>query len=68
MSCPRCGSQDLWDDNLWWGCNHCGYACGPDGGTMMFAKNIPGLALDLKDIPGANDPQTIYIVPKNEND
>lgn len=20
MPCPRCGSNNLWDDNLWWGC------------------------------------------------
>ncbi len=25
MSCPRCGSHDLWDDDLWWGCNRCDF-------------------------------------------
>lgn len=28
--CPRCQSNDLWDDNLWYGCNNCGGAWGPD--------------------------------------
>ena len=23
MPCPKCGSNDLWDDNLAWGCNKC---------------------------------------------
>lgn len=23
MPCPTCGSNDLWDDNLAWGCNRC---------------------------------------------
>lgn len=22
--CSRCGSNDLWDDNLHYGCNNCG--------------------------------------------
>lgn len=22
--CGRCGSSDIWDDNLHWGCNTCG--------------------------------------------
>lgn len=22
--CYKCGSKDLWDDNLHYGCNHCG--------------------------------------------
>ena len=22
--CGRCGSDDLWDDNVAYGCNHCG--------------------------------------------
>jgi hypothetical protein len=58
MPCPRCGSSDLWDDNLWWGCNPCGYAAGPDGPTMMFAKDKPGLARNVKDIPPARQ-QTV---------
>lgn len=28
--CGRCGSNDLWDDNLWYGCNNCGKSNGPD--------------------------------------
>lgn len=44
MSCPRCGSTNLWDDNLWWGCEDCGYAAGPDGPTFFLAKDKPGLA------------------------
>lgn len=23
MPCPKCGSNDLWDDNLAWGCSRC---------------------------------------------
>jgi uncharacterized protein (DUF983 family) len=26
--CPRCGSNDLWDDNLAYGCNKCGALLG----------------------------------------
>lgn len=25
MPCPKCGSTDLWDDMLWWGCNSCDF-------------------------------------------
>lgn len=25
MPCPSCGSHDLWDDNLAWGCNKCSW-------------------------------------------
>lgn len=27
MPCPRCGTHNLWDDNLWWGCygKDCGF-------------------------------------------
>jgi hypothetical protein len=51
MSCPRCGSQDLWDDNLSWGCNHCGWMMSPDGPSMLLARDLPGLPRHLKDIP-----------------
>jgi hypothetical protein len=30
MPCPSCGSNDLWDDMMWWGCNGCGWT---NGGT-----------------------------------
>jgi hypothetical protein len=23
MPCPNCGSENVWDDNLHWGCNKC---------------------------------------------
>lgn len=26
--CARCGSKDLWDDNLAYGCNNCGALLG----------------------------------------
>jgi hypothetical protein len=73
MSCPRCGSNNLWDDNLWWGCNDCGYAAGPDGGTMIFAKDKPGLARNLSDIPGSgpgihNMPYLVPNEPQNDSD
>ncbi len=51
MSCPRCSSDDLWDDNLSWGCNHCGWMMSPDGPSMILAKDMPGLAKNLRDIP-----------------
>lgn len=25
--CKKCGSKDLWDDNLTYGCNKCDYIC-----------------------------------------
>lgn len=25
--CPKCGSKDLWDDNLNFGCNDCSWFC-----------------------------------------
>lgn len=25
MACPKCGSNDTWDDNFWSGCNACGW-------------------------------------------
>lgn len=28
--CGVCGSDDLWDDNLSYGCNNCGAFWGPD--------------------------------------
>lgn len=50
MSCPRCGSNNLWDDNLWWGCNDCGFAGNESGGTMIFAKDVPGLATTVREV------------------
>lgn len=23
MPCPKCGSHNLWDDMMWWGCIDC---------------------------------------------
>lgn len=50
MSCPRCSSNDLWDDNLSWGCNKCGYAATPAGPTFLFAKNSPDLARSVDEM------------------
>ncbi len=25
MSCPNCGSDDTWHDNMHWGCNECNW-------------------------------------------
>lgn len=50
MSCPRCGSTRIWDDNLWWGCDDCGYAVGPDGPTAFFMKRIDGLPDNVNDV------------------
>lgn len=51
MSCPRCEGVDLWDDNLWLGCNTCGYAWHlEDGGTMIFAKDLPGLPCTVLEV------------------
>lgn len=32
MPCPRCHSNDLWDDLMWWGCNKCGWS---NGGSVV---------------------------------
>jgi len=55
MACPRCGSSDMWDDNMWGGCNDCGYACSMETGpTMAFAKpssTLPNVTREyLKDL------------------
>jgi hypothetical protein len=55
MTCPRCGSDDRWHDNLWWGCNHCGFACHSDPAgvaepTFIFAKDLPGLAKSMEEM------------------
>jgi len=50
MNCPRCGSRNLWDDNLWWGCTDCGYAESEDGPTFVFAKQKPGLATSVDEM------------------
>lgn len=55
MSCPRCNSRDLWDDNLWWGCNSCGFAChGNSEPTFMFAEDKPGLARSVQEMKDNN--------------
>ena len=33
MPCPSCHSHDLWDDQMAWGCNSCGWM------TMGGVKN-----------------------------
>lgn len=25
MPCPKCSSNDLWDDMQWWGCQRCDF-------------------------------------------
>lgn len=56
MACPRCGSNDLWDDNLSWGCNPCGYMNVAGQGSMILAKDKPGLARHSRDIKNYNQP------------
>lgn len=72
MACPRCGSTNLWDDNLWWGCDDCGYAGNESGGTMTFAKNKPGLARTVKEVnERAGLTQSDYmprVVPNDDDD
>lgn len=72
MACPRCGSNNLWDDNLWWGCDDCGYAGNESGGTMIFAKNKPGLARTVKEVNERADlTQSDYmphVVPNDDDD
>lgn len=34
MPCPKCNGHDLWDDLMWWGCNHCGWT-----GTALNRAN-----------------------------
>jgi hypothetical protein len=50
MNCPRCGSSNLWDDNLWWGCDDCGYAGNESGETMIFAEDRPGLPRTVEEV------------------
>ena len=60
MTCPRCGSNNLWDDNFFWGCDNCGYAEGPDGPTFFFAKKIPGLAESVDEMRRRNEDEGDY--------
>lgn len=50
MPCPRCDSRDLWDDNLWWGCNVCGFAANDEGGTMLLAADLLGLPRTVAEV------------------
>ena len=75
MSCPRCGSNNLWDDNLWddnlwWGCNACGYAANESGGTMFFAKDIPGLPRTVCEVNKRSGMTLLDYMPRlvKEND
>jgi len=43
MTCKRCGSNNLWDDNLSWGCDDCGYSEINGHPSFIFAKDKPGL-------------------------
>jgi hypothetical protein len=63
MSCPRCGSNDLWDDNLWWGCNSCGYAGNESGNTWIFAKDLKGLSRSEQELKEQKIRQTGYYSP-----
>jgi len=38
--CMRCGSDDLWDDNLAYGCNNCGEIYWPDDNPSPML--VPG--------------------------
>lgn len=74
MSCPRCKSSDIWDDNLWWGCNACGYAASPDGPSFIFAKDAAGLARSVDEmknrgqIPRNHSGGFIEVVPLQPGD
>lgn len=37
--CRYCNSSNIWDDNLHWGCNHCGYST--IGGQSNPNKVLP---------------------------
>lgn len=50
MSCKRCGSNDLWDDNLAWGCNKCGYLEVDGRPSFILAKDKPGLARSVDEM------------------
>jgi hypothetical protein len=64
MACPRCGSNNLWDDNLWWGCNDCGYSGNESGGTMIFAKDKPGLARTVREVNKRAGWGPVYYMPR----
>ena len=42
MTCPRCGSNRLWDDNLSWGCEDCGYMENAGRPSFILARDKPG--------------------------
>lgn len=48
--CPRCSGTDLWDDNMWWGCNSCGFAGSEEGPAMFAAREIPGLPRTIDEV------------------
>lgn len=50
MRCPRCGSCDLWDDMLAFGCNSCGYANIDGNSTFALARDKPGLARSVDEM------------------
>ena len=46
MACPKCGSHNLWDDNLSWGCNDCPFMSVAGSGPMIVNKYDPNDTLN----------------------
>ena len=75
MSCPRCGSRDIWDDNLSWGCESCGYMENDGRPSFLVAKDKPGLPRSVEEMKSVKeikrvDPFTFFTpnVPYPKND
>lgn len=46
MSCPNCGSKDVWDDQSAWGCNKCDW-CSLAGLNKTRTPSNPGNAYEV---------------------
>lgn len=52
MPCPECGSNSLWDDLMWWGCNDCGWM----NGGNVYNKSDPKDRFDAPEEKESNGP------------
>lgn len=49
MSCPRCGSTNMWGDYASSGCNNCGYAVLAGQPSLALAKDPGELPVALRE-------------------
>lgn len=45
--CRYCGSKNIWDDNLNWGCNDCGYSTVGGQPKKKNASRSPALTVGI---------------------